>query len=373
MADAMGFWSYVHADDDAEGGRICRIAADLTAQYEAITAESIKIFVDRSDIEWGDTWRGSVESALASIAFFIPVITPRYFKSAECRREFNTFARRAGQLGVRELVMPILYIDFPALHADPPVDELMALAKSFQWEPWTTLRFAEPNSREYRESVAKMAERLMHASLLAETVNAVPIVDQEDEDDSPGFADRVASAEQAMMDWAGTLTGLEAPILEVGQAVADAAGQIGKSDAAGAGMAGRLEAYRKLSEDLNRPAEQIQTLSNAFAVQMNDVDLGMQALFEQADKELQDASDPELPEKFQEFAGQIRDLAASAKTGLGSLGVMVDSIGSVENQSRNLRPVLRKLRRSFTVLMDGQEVINSWGSSADEILKKNDL
>jgi hypothetical protein len=127
MANATGFWSYVHRDDDAEGGRITRIATDLTAQYETITGESIQIFCDRSNIEWGDEWRTVADSALASIVFFIPVLTPRYFQSEECRREFNSFARRASQLGVRELVMPILYVAFPALAADPPLDDLMGL------------------------------------------------------------------------------------------------------------------------------------------------------------------------------------------------------------------------------------------------------
>ncbi len=32
MADSEGFWSYVHDDDDAEGGRITRLARDVTAQ-----------------------------------------------------------------------------------------------------------------------------------------------------------------------------------------------------------------------------------------------------------------------------------------------------------------------------------------------------
>ncbi len=56
MPDSTGFWSYVHKDDDAEGRRITRLAGDLNDQYELITGESINIFVDRNDIDWGDQW-----------------------------------------------------------------------------------------------------------------------------------------------------------------------------------------------------------------------------------------------------------------------------------------------------------------------------
>jgi len=95
MLIAKGFWSYVHDDDDAEGGRITALARDLSAQYEMLTGESIDLFLDRDDLEWGNDWRATVDGSLAVTAFFIPVLTPRYFSSAECRRELNAFVRKA--------------------------------------------------------------------------------------------------------------------------------------------------------------------------------------------------------------------------------------------------------------------------------------
>jgi hypothetical protein len=54
MPAREGFWSYVHADDVAEGGRIRRLANDLKEQYALISGESIEIFVDRDALAWGD-------------------------------------------------------------------------------------------------------------------------------------------------------------------------------------------------------------------------------------------------------------------------------------------------------------------------------
>lgn len=89
MAGRIGFWSYVHADDATEGGRVRKLASDLREQYALISGESIEIFVDRNAIVWGDNWREKIDSSLASILFFISVITPRYFQSAQCRRELQ--------------------------------------------------------------------------------------------------------------------------------------------------------------------------------------------------------------------------------------------------------------------------------------------
>jgi len=54
VVELKGFWSYVHADDDADGGRVSRLAHDVAAQFEMLTGEKIDLFLDRDDIEWGE-------------------------------------------------------------------------------------------------------------------------------------------------------------------------------------------------------------------------------------------------------------------------------------------------------------------------------
>jgi len=54
MATPPGFWSYVHADDEAESGRIVRLGRDLQSQYELLTGESVELlFLDKDAIAWG--------------------------------------------------------------------------------------------------------------------------------------------------------------------------------------------------------------------------------------------------------------------------------------------------------------------------------
>jgi len=215
-----------------------------------------------------------------------------------------------------------------------------------------------------------MAERLAKATAQAETVEVIVPPDEAtvDADDSPGFIDRVVRAEQAMTEWAATLTSLQEPIVAVGEVTKAAGERVTEADRRGAGMAGRLEVFRQLSEDLSPHADSIQELGNSFASQMNDVDSGIQAIFDQAAEELRDESNPQLPEQLATFVDQLRTLAGAANEGLGALQGMVDAIAGVENQSRSLRPVLRKLRLGLTVLIDGRDVMNSWVARGEELL-----
>ena len=69
MADSQGFWSYVHADDEAEGERISQLARDVTEQYRMLTGEQLVLFLDKDALNWGDAWRDKIDSSLASVAF----------------------------------------------------------------------------------------------------------------------------------------------------------------------------------------------------------------------------------------------------------------------------------------------------------------
>src|SRR5688572_8146065 len=65
-----GFWSYVHSDDAADGGRVTSLSDHLRAQYQLLTAESLALFVDRRSLDWGDEWANRIDAAIAGTTFF---------------------------------------------------------------------------------------------------------------------------------------------------------------------------------------------------------------------------------------------------------------------------------------------------------------
>ncbi|MEN3320656.1 MAG: hypothetical protein V7643_4058 [Mycobacterium sp.] len=362
MASSTGFWSYVHGDDSAEGGRISRLSRDVTAQYQLITGEDLQIFMDKEDLNWGDQWRFRINEAIVAGTFFIPVISPRYFQSTECRRELTHFAQTAKALGVVELIMPILYADFPALNADPCPDDLIALAKSFQWEDWRELRFAAVDSPEYRRAVAGLANRLSMAAASAEKVDVGSTTEQlignEDSDDSPGFVDKIARSETALPEWNETVIVITAEIERVGELMQDAATEIANRDARGGGFAGRLDVARTLTEKLEEPAAKLQELANQFTAQLNEVDLGVRAIIDLIPNEAE--SQPRNIPQIMKFLSSIKYLIKQGKQGLGSLEGMMSSIQANEGTTRSLRPVLRKLRNALTILYEGRLVLDEW-------------
>lgn len=364
MAQSKGFWSYVHDDDEAERGRVSQLAKDVIAEYALLTTETIELFLDKDDIEWGVNWRNRIDESLSTVAFFIPVLTPRYFRSAECRHELQFFARRATALGLKDLVLPLLYVDTPSVHEESPTDEVASLIKTFQWEDWRELRFADRESEEYRRGVARLAARLVNANAEAERAN-VPqaAADLEstlagEEGDTLGWLDQVAKAETTLPSWVETLTGMTKAIQEIGQLMEDGTQEIQRGDAQGRGFAARLTIMRQLAQRLAEPAERVYSLGNQFAKQLHDVDQGFRLVIDRAASEVQD--DPANKATVCEFFDNIRKLSVAADEGLTATQVMIDSNSAIEAMSRDLRPPLRRLREGLTVMLEAREVTDEW-------------
>jgi hypothetical protein len=356
-----GFWSYVRADNEAEGGRILDLARDVVAEYEMLTGEAIQLFLDRDSIDWGDNWRKKVETSLASALFFIPVLTPRYFVSAECRRELQRFARLATDLGVRQLLLPLLYVDVQGIHDDTPVDDLMALVRSFNWEDWTVLRFEERSSREYRAAVSHLATRLVTANRSAERADAFIAANPIEPlamDDEEGVMDRMAKAQEEIEPYTASLTEYGQLIEQVGELMVQAKEEMDQSDGRGAGFSGRLAVVRRLSMRLDEPVDRIVEVSTRATSQLHNVDSGTRAMIEAMPASVD--ADPESLQQACAFFDSLLGVAKNARESSIPTKSMIDAMVPMEKMSRDLRPRLRRLRQALAVFIEGQEVIQDW-------------
>jgi hypothetical protein len=359
MPSYKGFWSYVHADDAADGGRIARLARDIASEFEMQTGEAIELFLDRDELQWGDNWRNEIDNALASVAFFIPVLTPRYFRSVECRRELQFFARKAIELGVRDLVLPLLYVDVPALQQMAPTDEMIPLIRGFQWEDWRELRFADPTTESYRRGVSRLTARLVAANHEAEAAPSVIAPERSDIiDEEPGLIDEIAASESAMPRWQETIYDIAQQIEIVGQIMTEANEEMQRSDRAGKGFGGRLYIAKKVARRLAEPADHLAQLGSTYASQMHEVNGGIRALIQSVPEG--GPADAEELQSVCEFFNAIREMAASAETGLGQIEEMVHSASALEAMSRDLRPPLRRMKEGLTRTIEARAVIREW-------------
>jgi hypothetical protein len=366
MADSEGFWSYVHDDDEAEGGRITRLARDVTAQYEMISGEKISLFLDRDILSWGDNWREKIDQSLETTAFFVAVLTPRYFTSSECRRELQTFVRGAEQIGIKTLVLPLVYLDIPGLNEEAPQDDAVSLVKTFQWADWRQLRFADTSSGEYRKAVAELAQRLVDANreiLSQELTLATDTGGDESppgpsDSNEPGLIDLIAAGEIAMPAWAETVTALGTEMTLFGTLAEGATKEIQDADQSGKGAAGRLAVARKFAKDLMEPADRIMQLANKYASQSYDVDAAIRIMIAAIPDEIE--RDPKAKSIACEFFDTITTMAQSSQDAMSGLKAMVQQLGTAESLSRDLRPPLQKLKKGLTIMIEASAVIDGW-------------
>jgi len=209
VSGVAGFWSYSHDDDERDGHGLLRLAARIRDEFALVTGESLTLFVDRNDITWGDEWRRRIDTALAETTFFIPIITPLYFKRDECRRELVSFVGQAESLGAIELVMPILYVDVPEL-AEDGTDEVRALIARMQYVDWRKLRLSAEDSPEYRQGVNSLAAKLAEVGNRYEHSESQQLLGAQDESDQEGLLDLLAPLEDKFPQWLEILDDAEA-------------------------------------------------------------------------------------------------------------------------------------------------------------------
>ncbi len=363
MNTLQGFWSYVHADDQSDGERISRLARDVVDQFQMLTGETISLFLDKDALSWGDDWRNKIDSSLSSVAFFIPVMTPRYFMRPECRRELQFFARRASELGMKELILPLHYVDVLALRDDTTDDDLVKLVRTFQWEDWRDLRFSDTSSEGYRRGVARLATRLVEANKQAEKATSAIVAKIEDSleegvDDTPGRMDLLASSEEMLFKLPETLNTLTEDIKLIGEIMRESTNDIEQGTKHGKGFSARLIVTRQAATRLSEPTERIWSQSNIYASQIHDVDAGFRIIFEQAPTEIKDS--PENKIHFCKFFETVRTMSNASEGAIESFQKMLMASEPLEKMSRDLRPVLRRLKQGLTNLIESTSVSREW-------------
>jgi hypothetical protein len=381
MSEYDGFWSYVHKDDEAEGGRIQQLGRDIADQFELLTGEKLNLFLDREDIAWGENWRAKIDSGLASVAFFIPVLTPRYFQSPECRRELHQFATKAKNLGVSELVLPLLYVNVAELTSGNPEDELMKLVDKFQRQNWTELSVAGRASSDYRRAVRELAQKLVNANLTAEaqigqkveaplvgTILPQPDaeVSETDSEDKPGTLELLVGLQLGLPKIKIIMEEVTVEIQEIGTITEEENTQIQYADKRGEGAVGRARIAKSMAQKINGPALKLRTLGNNYTAELHRVNEGLRAqlqLFEQ--QKTYSAKDIKNAEEVHK---SLQTLSQAGKSTVISLENFLTASEELEQFSRDLRRPLRIIRQGLTHVIEGQSIIDDWG-----VISKNAL
>ncbi len=358
ISEPAGFFSYAHDDNENEDGNILELARGIEKQYAIVSAGRLNLFVDQN-LSWGDLWRDRIDTAISGTTFFIPVITPTYFKRPECRRELIDFRGKAAQLGISSLLLPILYVDVDGLLEDSD-DELKSLIAGTQYVDWRELKWLDKSDGAYRRALAGLAKRLYGiASEFDE--RQLPTIDHsldpEDDDSAPGVIDLLAEGEEAVPRWIANLQNFTGLIQRIGEFAQDAAGRITKSDESGNGFAGRIRIFRSLAADLAGPADEAVLLGEEYSALLTAMDPAIRTLIEYSF-----SPQVEKTERNQiaEFLRQIEALSVRSHDNKESLSGFVDTFRGPAKMSKDLRPSFRKIEAGLRHVVDGDAVIQQW-------------
>jgi methyl-accepting chemotaxis protein len=364
-----GFWSYTHRDNEADGGRLLRLAQHVQAEYELLTGQEIQIFIDRDDIAWGDQWRTRINNALQATTFFIAIVTPRFLQSTECRRELLQFSGEARSLGLQELLLPVLYAPVASLEeGENSGDEIVALLSRTQRVDWTQLRLLDEQSAEYRQAINRLASRLAEISdgIQNNPQNLPEIgaaVDSTEDLEAPGIVDLLAVAEQTYPRWGETVEEIARCLNELEKIANPYAERMQKNDRAGHGFKGRLTLIRQFSMDIDPVAEKMLELGSSYTSDLIKIDPAMLTLARMAT----DATEEADTDGVREFFAIARQLAQSSAEAVAEMRVLSDTLTEVGRTSRDLRKITQKISTALRSMIDGQSIIDEWIRRIDEI------
>jgi TIR domain len=360
---AAGFWSYAHDDNDLDGGAILELARLIKEEYNLLSGEPLDLFVDRESIAWGEEWRDRVDSSLAQTTFFIPVITPRYFKRPECRREFLEFLTKAKSRGTEELLLPILYIETDELSVEN-TDEVVALVAKTQYADWHTYRLTEPSSREYRTAVNALARRLLGiAKKVAEAQLSHELSVDVDSDTTLGIVDVIEQIMQLIPDWLDAVEGEKINVVQMWATVDASNEQVARLRRNSAPQSAVLSSRIRMAREFLPLAERAQRESQIYLSRSIELDPLMSRLAEMIN---------ERPESFQ-LAKPITEAIEAAMIeiekddrirGDPSVGrTLTDVFVDLRHLGRAFQKCHSVIRQGGELGREGNDIVRRWEAS----------
>jgi hypothetical protein len=162
------FLSFTHEDDNLFDGFITPLKEKLQQYCAAGHGRKVDLFLDRETITWGQDWRRGIEKGLDAATVFIPVVTMHYFlESPSCRDELLAFYARAKELGLTDLILPLMVAGHDFLTGDSD-DACIRVVEKLQYVDIQEAVVSGPGTAEFRQMIKLVAGKLIKAVEAAE-------------------------------------------------------------------------------------------------------------------------------------------------------------------------------------------------------------
>jgi hypothetical protein len=140
--ERIAFMSYVHENDVLDKYYLTRFRERLEGQISQAIGEDFTIFQDRVHINPGHQWEARIEQYLSKSTFLIPILTPHFFNSEWCRKEFEYFRSVEQRTGLGQRIIPVYYIKCRELenHSAYAPESMEWLIHTYHYADWRDLR-----------------------------------------------------------------------------------------------------------------------------------------------------------------------------------------------------------------------------------------
>lgn len=364
------FLSYARADDKVY--KMVRHFKELLIHFvHAKSGRKVKAFFDQDDLRWGDIWENELETRILGASVFIPMLSASYLDSENCRWEFNRFHSNASALGVRELILPVLLLNAPAIFNRNSDDELVRDAAARQWEVIEDAVLSDPGTSAWKVTMAHLADRFVDSYAAAEARLATldgadlqPVKpaneagDHHASDDADGDGDLdddgpvLAELMESIQNNVNRVTSIASSLTPTVQQLGEAARQSNQGS--------RPQTPQQLQAWSRRAAGAFEEPANALASQGEEM-LNVTKALDVDMRRVRQLTKSLLPETA--YARGYNELIAPLQ-GMGTvrdqLTSLLDSLKPAEVISVPLRKALRPARNGVTRVTDSLDLMESW-------------
>jgi len=167
LAQVRFFISYVHdsGEDDRHVGTFYRDLNHDVLMFAGLRATGVAGFCDTA-LSLGQRWSPSLIDALSTTQVFIPLLSPAYFASPACGKEWQIFTSRLARAhGTASFIVPLLWVPMKV----PPIAEHYqyreaAFGPEYERVKLRALIRETRNHDEYQAFVQLLAERVVELS-----------------------------------------------------------------------------------------------------------------------------------------------------------------------------------------------------------------
>lgn len=348
------FLSYAHKDEEFYQF-IRKFKSSLEYLVPAYSKNSIEVFLDRESILWGEQWHGRILNELNDAPVFVPVVSSHYLRSKNCREEFLEFYSGAKEVGVTELILPVLIVGSDVLDQTQNDDEIFKICRELQWVDFSTAIACDSNEATWKKSMQEIAEKFIKSYNSAE-----PKIIQRAEDSASADQDREQGTEVSddglldlfprFMEETDGLTKDLHSVKEYFEELTEAANGF-QTDAEANPRQIQLAAIN-LARSFDKPAREIEEAGARIFQRTSSIDEIVRKL-----RAIEESAPPEmgLPDMASLFEG-ISDLEESRE----QLQSMLNSMKSAEVMSAAVRRSLRPVRSGVTKMTDSIELMMDW-------------